>query len=224
MKGRKLRFLLVSSVLMGILTIEASLYAGVLLPSYDPFSFSDDFVGPRLDSNHWTFIGSNLPADDREGTYAIQDSIVTLHSTLGGVAYLKHSFETFWPSGVKYGSWKGSISFNLRFDNLSVGSHALQLAAIDGGRVEVVENKFSFYDEATGTQHVLQSTLDNEWHLFEICFENNGRRIYWDNELVLSIPSINRFTYVVLGNTELDDSAGGCVSFDWFTSRVDHMP
>jgi hypothetical protein len=210
--------------LIGILTIALSLNASLWLPSYDPHTFTEDFSDPILNSNLWSFVPANQDNNASKGTYSIQDSEITLNAPTGGVSFLKHSYVTFWPSGVNYGAWMGSIEFSVRFNNLSDNSVSLKLARIDGGWVGIVNSHIVYHDEIGGTGYALQSSIDNNWHSFKIRYGYAGREVYWDRRLAASVHTVERFTYLILGHSEAERFGGGSASFALVKSYVEHKP
>ncbi len=208
--------------LIGIVTITLSLNVSRWLPSYDPNTFTENFSDPILNLNLWRFVGEYPNTDAPKGTYSIQNSEITLNAPPGGVSFLRHSYVTFWPSGVNSGAWMGSIEFSVRLNNLSDKKASLKLARIDGGWAGVVNSQLIYYDEVGGTGYSLQNSIDSNWHSFKIHFGYSGREVYWDGRFVASIPNVQTFTYLILGHADSERSVGGSASFAWVKSNVEH--
>jgi hypothetical protein len=222
---KRARFLFAFSMVAGILLIAASLNSGAMLPPYDPYSFFEDFSGPVLNPNLWTFTNVQTGLVDRESNYSIQNSEITLNSAVGGFSFLNHSFVTNW-WGQSAEAWTGYIEFRVRFDDFAAGAHNLTIARIDGGSVGVNNSQFVYYNENATDGFVdvytLQSGIDKNWHVFTINFSNDGRKVYWDGQLRFSSPVVKRFRLILLGNSVADTVSGGSLSFDWVKTKVVH--
>ena len=221
---KRAQSLFVITILIGGGVIAVSLNSSLWLPPYDPYSFTEDFSGPTLNTNLWRFVASYPSSESPEGTYSIKDSEITLNAATGGISFLEHSYVTFWPSGVNSGAWMGSIEFSVRFNNLSDKSISLKLARIDGGWVGIVNSQITYQDEAGGTGYTLQSDIDNNWHSFKIRYGHAGREVYWDRRLAASIHTVERFTYLILGYSDTERFGGGSASFGLVKSYVEHKP
>lgn len=223
--GRK-HIIFVLSTVGGSLMLATSLVSYMFLPAYDPVNLFDDFTGHTVDSRLWVFVGALSGSKAPPGTFHVEDSVITLISHVGGVSFLNHSFVTYWPSGVKYGAWKGYIEFSVRFNGFSAGSNSIKIARTDGGWLGIAAHQFVYHDEASygSSIYVLQPRIDNDWHTFRICFRDDGRWIHWDGALALRISTVTRFTHVSLGHTDPDWGSGGALSFDWFRSSATRGP
>lgn len=64
---------------------------------------------------------------------------------------------------------------------------------------------------------------DDSWHTFKIGYNTSGRYLYLDNVYKGSMPTLQGFTYLTLGNSDRDDAIGGVVAIDWVSIEIDNL-
>jgi hypothetical protein len=205
------------SLLLSILTITISINSYAWLPRYDLYNFFDDFNEKELDGRLWVFHNGN---GSLKGDYYINGSCISLNAPFNGVSYIEHSYVTYWPSGVRYGAWKGSIEFSFKLNNYPENGF-IQIAKMDGGFLGVLRGKIIYYDEVNNQEYTLEVSVNDGFHKFMIVYGKGGREIYWDGEFKAFVLGSDRFTYVILGHSQVGASNGGSISFDWVQSRVE---
>jgi hypothetical protein len=198
-------------LLVEIVAIVLCLNFSSRLPSYDPYSFFDDFGASVIDQSRWELIGTSR--------FDLRNSVLTLDVPLNESAALKHDFVKW---SVARESQAGSVTVKLRLQQLGYNSSRLRMVNLDGGWMGVLDLQFVYYDDKAPQVHILQQPLDSEWHIFNIRYSDDSRNVFWDGKENSVIKNVGRYTYVILGNAEPENDEGGALSVDWVNVTSAH--
>mgnify|MGYP001024338577 CR=1 FL=1 len=187
------------------------------------FVFYDNFTDSLL-NYQWLYEG--------EGTYVLHFNSDSSYILLNAIHnhFNRSSIHRGWlylENGF-YNSSFATIEIIFKFNCLIAGANKSIIVESDGGWFGVSINEkslthFVYFDNMSHIGINLTQADTYEWHNFTIVY-NNGRFIYFDNELKGSYDTQQTFSLLYLGNRNFAEGWGGACSIDWVRVTIKDFP